>query len=110
MHLKLIGILKTFDKEVKKLINEYRTLAQTYASDHIKWLKSKHLLNAFYVYDQTILKEYGALFHVHALAVMDGMTGCDEGQALMEKWLGLKKFLTIIYICRAVTYNQKKFN
>ena len=57
------------------------------------------MLNAFYVYDQTILKEYGALFHVHALAVMDGMTGCDEGQALMEKWLGLKKFLTIIYIC-----------
>ncbi|MFH3693225.1 T6SS effector BTH_I2691 family protein [Acinetobacter baumannii] len=98
---------KAFDKEVKKLINEGRTLAQTYASDHIKWLKSKHLLNAFYVYDQTILKEYGALFHVHALAVMDGMTGCDEGQALMEKWLGVEEISDDNLYMRAVTYNQK---
>ncbi|KYQ85329.1 hypothetical protein AWW72_05050 [Acinetobacter sp. NRRL B-65365] len=98
---------KAFDKEVKKLTNEGLTLAQTYASDHIKWLKSKQLLNAFYVYDQTILKEYGALFHVHALAVMDGMTGCDEGQALMEKWLGVEKISDDNLYMRAVTYNQK---
>lgn len=98
---------KAFDKEVKKLTNESLTLAQTYASDHIKWLKSKQLLNAFYVYDQTILKEYGALFHVHALAVMDGMTGCDEGQALMEKWLGVEKISDDNLYMRAVTYNQK---
>lgn len=98
---------KAFDKEVKKLTNEGLTLAQTYVSDHIKWLKSKQLLNAFYVYDQTILKEYGALFHVHALAVMDGMTGCDEGQALMEKWLGVEKISDDNLYMRAVTYNQK---
>ena len=98
---------KDFDKEVKKLTNEGITLAQTYASDHIKWLKSNHLLNAFYIYDQTILKEYGALFHIHALAVMDGMTGCDEGQALMEKWLGVAKISDDNLYMRAVTYNQK---
>lgn len=65
------------------------------------------MLNAFYVYDQTILKEYGALFHVHALAVMDGMTGCDEGQALMEKWLGVEEISDDNLYMRAVTYNQK---
>jgi hypothetical protein len=98
---------KDFDKEIQKLTNEGRTLAQTYASDHIKWLQSKQLLNAFYVYDQAILKEYGALFHVHVLSVMDGMTGCDEGQALMEKWLGVEKISDDNLYMRAVTYNQK---
>ena len=65
------------------------------------------MLNAFYVYDQAILKEYGALFHVHVLSVMDGMTGCDEGQALMEKWLGVEKISDDNLYMRAVTYNQK---
>ena len=96
-----------FDDKVKALTNEARKSAQAYASDHLKWLQSKQLLKAFYTYDQTVLKGDGALFHIKALSVMDGMTGCDEGQALMEKWLGVDKISDDNLYMRAVTYNQK---
>lgn len=96
-----------FDTKVKALTDDARKLAQAYASDHLKWLQSKQLLNAFYVYDQTVLKGDGALFHIKALSVMNGMTGCDEGQALMEKWLGVDKISDDNLYMRAVTYNQK---
>ncbi len=76
-------------------------------SDYLKWLQLKQLLKAFYTYDQTVLKGDGALFHIKALSVMDGMTGCDEGQALMEKWLGVDKISDDNLYMRAVTYNQK---
>ncbi|RLZ08909.1 hypothetical protein EAH57_07760 [Acinetobacter sp. 2JN-4] len=96
-----------FDTKVKALTDDARKLAQAYASDHLKWLQSKQLLNAFYIYDQTVLKGDGALFHIKALSVMNGMTGCDEGQALMEKWLGVDKISDDNLYMRAVTYNQK---
>lgn len=35
------------------------------------------------------------------------MTGCDQGQALMEKWLGVDKISDDNLYMRAVTYNQK---
>ncbi|ENU30489.1 hypothetical protein F991_01625 [Acinetobacter sp. CIP-A165] len=96
-----------FDTKVKALTDDARKLAQAYASDHLKWLQSKQLLKAFYIYDQTVLKGDGALFHIKALSVMNGMTGCDEGQALMEKWLGVDKISDDNLYMRAVTYNQK---
>ncbi|MQZ30042.1 hypothetical protein F4U02_03280 [Acinetobacter haemolyticus] len=96
-----------FDTKVKALTDDARKLAEAYASDHLKWLQSKQLLSAFYVYDQTVLKGDGALFHIKALSVMNGMTGCDEGQALMEKWLGVDKISDDNLYMRAVTYNQK---
>jgi len=96
-----------FDNKVKALTDEARKSAQAYASDHLKWLQSKQLLKAFYTYDQTVLKGDGALFHIKVLSLIRGMTGCDQGQALMEKWLGVDKISDDNLYMRAVTYNQK---
>ncbi|MHA3981802.1 T6SS effector BTH_I2691 family protein [Acinetobacter venetianus] len=96
-----------FDDKVKALTDEARKSAQAYASDHLQWLQSKQLLKAFYTYDQTVLKGDGALFHIKVLSLINGMTGCDQGQALMEKWLGVDKISDDNLYMRAVTYNQK---
>lgn len=96
-----------FDNKVKVLTDEARKSAQAYASDHLQWLQSKQLLKAFYTYDQTVLKGDGALFHIKVLSLINGMTGCDQGQALMEKWLGVDKISDDNLYMRAVTYNQK---
>ncbi|MDH0562611.1 hypothetical protein [Acinetobacter courvalinii] len=65
------------------------------------------MLKAFYTYDQTVLKGDGALFHIKVLSVMYGMTGCDEGQALLETWLEVEKIANENIYMRAICYNQE---
>lgn len=98
----------TFDTKVKSHIDTGVNASANYAKDHLIWIQSKQLLNALHVYDQAATNPYGAAFYTRVMNIMNGMTGTDIGQSLMEKWLLQDKVTTDNLYLRAVLYNQKE--
>lgn len=97
-----------FDKKVQSFIDLGVRSSADYAKDHLIWIQSRQLLNALHMYDQTATNPYDAEFYTHVMNIMNGMTGTDEGQDLMEKWLLQDKVTPENLYLRAVLYNQKE--
>ncbi len=82
-----------FDKKINVLIQECLAGARAIGDDHIKWLLSKAVINALHAYDDQVQVPYGNVFYVHAMDMINGMSGVPSGQALLETWLGVEKIL-----------------
>lgn len=96
-----------FDKKINVLIQECLAGARAIGDDHIKWLLSKAVINALYAYDDQVQVPYGNIFYVHAMDMINGMSGVPSGQALLETWLGVEKIAKENIYMRAICYNQE---
>jgi hypothetical protein len=96
-----------FDKKINVLIQECLAGARAIGDDHIKWLLSKAVVNAFHAYDDQVQVPYGNIFYVHAMDMINGMSGVPSGQALLETWLGVEKIAKENIYMRAICYNQE---
>ncbi|CAI3109140.1 hypothetical protein MWMV2_MWMV2_00564 [Acinetobacter oleivorans] len=96
-----------FDKKINALIQECLAGARAIGDDHIKWLLSKAVINALHAYDDQVQVPYGNIFYVHAMDMINGMSGVPSGQALLETWLGVEKIAKENIYMRAICYNQE---
>ncbi|MDO7195708.1 T6SS effector BTH_I2691 family protein [Acinetobacter nosocomialis] len=96
-----------FDKKINVLIQECLAGARAIGDDHIKWLLSKAVVNALHAYDDQVQVPYGNIFYVHAMDMINGMSGVPSGQALLETWLGVEKIAKENIYMRAICYNQE---
>ncbi|MEI2514304.1 T6SS effector BTH_I2691 family protein [Acinetobacter soli] len=96
-----------FDTTVNELIEKGLKGARAVADDHIKWLLSKAVINALHAYDDQVQVPYGNIFYVHAMDMINGMSGVPSGQALLETWLGVEKIAKENIYMRAICYNQE---
>lgn len=96
-----------FDKKINVLIQECLAGARAIGDDHIKWLLSKAVVNALHAYDDHVQVPYGNIFYVHAMDMINGMSGVPSGQALLETWLGVEKIAKENIYMRAICYNQE---
>jgi hypothetical protein len=96
-----------FDKKINVLIQECLAGARAIGDDHIKWLLSKAVINALHAYDDQVQVPYGNIFYVHAMDMINGMSGVPSGQALLETWLGVEKIAKENIYMRAICYNQE---
>ena len=96
-----------FDKKINALIQECLAGARAIGDDHIKWLLSKAVINALHAYDDQVQVPYGNVFYVHAMDMINGMSGVPSGQALLETWLGVEKIAKENIYMRAICYNQE---
>ncbi|NUF35515.1 hypothetical protein HUN19_16135, partial [Acinetobacter oleivorans] len=96
-----------FDKKINVLIQECLVGARAIGDDHIKWLLSKAVINALHAYDDQVQVPYGNIFYVHAMDMINGMSGVQSGQALLETWLGVEKIAKENIYMRAICYNQE---
>ncbi|MGL5141127.1 MAG: hypothetical protein ACRC69_06970 [Acinetobacter baumannii] len=96
-----------FDKKINALIQECLAGARAIGDDHIKWLLSKAVINALHAYDDQVQVPFGNIFYVHAMDMINGMSGVPSGQALLETWLGVEKIAKENIYMRAICYNQE---
>ncbi|KIE84851.1 hypothetical protein SD67_14130 [Acinetobacter pittii] len=96
-----------FDKKINALIQESLAGARAIGDDHIKWLLSKAVINALHAYDDQVQVPFGNIFYVHAMDMINGMSGVPSGQALLETWLGVEKIAKENIYMRAICYNQE---
>ncbi len=96
-----------FDKKINVLIQECLAGARAIGDDHIKWLLSKAVINALHAYDEQVQVPYGNIFYIHAMDMINGMSGVQSGQALLETWLGVEKIAKENIYMRAICYNQE---
>ncbi|MFW6764662.1 T6SS effector BTH_I2691 family protein [Acinetobacter pittii] len=96
-----------FDKKINALIQECLAGARAIGDDHIKWLLSKAVINALHAYDDQVQVPFGNIFYVHAMDMINGMSGVPNGQALLETWLGVEKIAKENIYMRAICYNQE---
>lgn len=97
--------IATFNATLKSLTDQATQWARSRAPDHIAWLKSDPLLNAFDLYDKRALVsgfEYAMEFSV----CTDGMTCTPAGEQQVAKWAGSTAVDRRNLYLRAFAYNQ----
>ncbi len=97
--------LKKFNDELASLSDKCGKLADERADQHMAWLMSDKLVDAFDTYDQNNLGSGFAFTHQHMRCTF-GMFGVDKNKPTLAKWVNVKKIERKNLYMRSNFYNQ----
>lgn len=97
--------IKRFNDALNAAGQAARNKAADRALQHMQWLQSKRLLNAFDLYDSTFVPSGEALL-AHVVGCIFGMEGTPKAEAVLTEWATATGITRENLLLRAFTRNQ----
>jgi hypothetical protein len=97
--------INKFNDKLKELSKTARIQADERAPQHMKWLESKQVLDAFDVYDQCSAPS-GEALRGHVVGCIFGMEGSEKAEAVLTEWASATKIERKNLLMRAFTRDQ----
>lgn len=95
-----------FRKALETLSAQCGQVANTRAADHMHWVKSARLVNAFDIFDPTE-ESCGFVFKQEHMHCTHGMFGVEQNQATLSEWMNIDKVERSNLYMRANLYNHQ---
>lgn len=99
------GAIKRFSDLLNNAGETARNKAGARALQHMRWLQSKRVLNAFDLYDSTFVPSGEALV-AHVVGCIFGMEGTPKAEAVLTEWATATSIKRENLLLRAFTRNQ----
>lgn len=96
---------ENFKKEADGIFKAAEKVANQRSHEHLNWIKSDYLLDAFDVYDQKDLQS-GCAFKAHVACILFGMEGADASAKQVDEWIKKSGFERENLFIRGLYSNQ----
>lgn len=100
-----VPAMKRFNDALNLVSRTARDNADVRAPQHIRWLQSKRLLNAFDLYDQKFVPSGEAML-AHVVGCIFGMDGSPKAETVLTEWATATSIKRENLFLRAFTRNQ----